>query len=95
MAKRVDHELVGVRGADEAWEVLETHVLAHPRRRALHRRVQEPVRQLLLCTLNKKNKLTKDFRTTFDFFLLKTLRCLRTRSLPARPAGCRRQTVHV
>jgi len=43
----VEHELVGVRRAHEAWEVLEPEVLAHPRRPVRRRRVQEPVRQLL------------------------------------------------
>jgi hypothetical protein len=49
----VDHELVGVRRADEAWEVLEPGVLAQPGH-AVHRRVQEPIRQLLLCISPKK-----------------------------------------
>jgi hypothetical protein len=46
--REVEHVLVGVRRAEERREVLEPQVLAHPRR-PVHRRVQEPVRQLLLC----------------------------------------------
>jgi hypothetical protein len=67
--REVEHGVVAIRGAEEAGEVFEPHVLAHPARPA-HRRVKEPVRQLLrvwscICP-NKIQNITKHVYTKFQ-----------------------------